>query len=176
MIDYSLGARLSKPNDKNSEKKVYAYAQARQVIDIMALARHIQVHGSPYTRDIIVGVLTKAVDCIREQLLEGNKVQLGEMGAFYVTLRSTGADSADDFNAGANITGVNVRWERGKSYEEMIADASFRYVATREKQADKPVYITTERTILLFSNIFSLRQHLQPILRLRSFFQRNTQL
>ncbi len=136
MIDYSLGARLSKPNDKNSEKKVYAYAQARQVIDIMALARHIQVHGSPYTRDIIVGVLTKAVDCIREQLLEGNKVQLGEMGAFYVTLRSTGADSADDFNAGANITGVNVRWERGKSFEEMIADASFRYVATREKQAE----------------------------------------
>ena len=136
MIDYSLGPRLSKPNDKNSEKKVFAYAQARQVIDIMSLARHIQSHGSPYTRDIIVGVLTKAVDCIREQLLEGNKLQLGEMGAFYVTLKSVGADSSDTFSPTAHIKAVKVRWEPGKSFTDMLADASFNYVTTREAQAE----------------------------------------
>ena len=135
MINYSLGLRKSNPSEKNSEKKVYAYAQARQVIDIMALARHIQVHGSPYTRDIIVGVLTKAVDCIREQLLEGKKVNLGEMGSFYCTISSEGVDSADEFNPSAHIKSVNVRWDRGHEFEDLLAEAEFNYVTTREQQA-----------------------------------------
>ncbi len=135
MIDYSLGARSSNPVEKNSEKKVYAYAQARQVIDIMKLAKHIQMHGSPFTRDIIVAVLTKAVDCVREELLEGNKVQLGEMGAFYCTLSSEGVDSAEDFNPSDHITRVNVRWERGAEFDNLKSDAEFNYVTTREQQA-----------------------------------------
>lgn len=135
MIDYSLGARKSNPGEKNSEKKVYAYAQARQVVNIMKLAKHIQQHGSPYTRDIIFAVLTKAVDCVREQLLEGNKVQLGEMGAFYCTLSSEGVDSAEDFNPSDHITRVNVRWERGAEFDNLKSDAEFNYVTTREQQA-----------------------------------------
>ena len=115
--------------------KVYANAQSTEVIDIQKLAKHIQVHGSPYTRDIIVGVLTKAVDCIREQLLEGKKVNLGEMGSFYCTISSEGVDSADEFNPSAHIKGVNVRWDRGHEFEDLLAEAEFNYVATREQQA-----------------------------------------
>jgi len=135
MINYSLGLRKSNPSEKNSEKKVYAYAQNTEVIDIQKLAKHIQVHGSPYTRDIIVGVLTKAVDCIREQLLEGKKVNLGEMGSFYCTISSEGVDSADEFNPSAHIKGVNVRWDRGSEFSDLLAEAEFNYVTTREQQA-----------------------------------------
>ena len=135
MINYSLGLRKSNPSEKNSEKKVYAYAQSTEVIDIQKLAKHIQMHGSPYTRDIIVGVLTKAVDCIREQLLEGKKVNLGEMGSFYCTISSEGVDSADEFNPSAHIKGVNVRWDRGSEFEDLLSEAEFNYVTTREQQA-----------------------------------------
>ena len=135
MINYSLGLRKSNPSEKNSEKKVFAYAQSTEVIDILKLAKHIQMHGSPYTRDIIVGVLTKAVDCIREQLLEGKKVNLGEMGSFYCTISSEGVDSADEFNPSAHIKGVNVRWDRGSEFEDLLAEAEFNYVTTREQQA-----------------------------------------
>ena len=135
MINYSLGLRKSNPSEKNSEMKVYANAQNTEVIDIQKLAKHIQVHGSPYTRDIIVGVLTKAVDCIREQLLEGKKVNLGEMGSFYCTISSEGVDSADEFNPSAHIKGVNVRWDRGSEFEDLLAEAEFNYVTTREQQA-----------------------------------------
>ena len=135
MINYSLGLRKSNPNEKNAEMKVFAYAQSTEVIDIQKLAKHIQVHGSPYTRDIIVGVLTKAVDCIREQLLEGKKVNLGEMGSFYCTISSEGVDSADEFNPSAHIKSVNVRWDRGHEFEDLLAEAEFNYVTTREQQA-----------------------------------------
>ena len=135
MINYSLGLRKSNPSEKNSEMKVYANAQSTEVIDIQKLAKHIQMHGSPYTRDIIVGVLTKAVDCIREQLLEGKKVNLGEMGSFYCTISSVGVDSADEFNPSAHIKGVNVRWDRGSEFADLLAEAEFNYVTTREQQA-----------------------------------------
>jgi len=135
MINYSLGLRKSNPSEKNSEMKVYANAQSTEVIDIQKLAKHIQVHGSPYTRDIIVGVLTKAVDCIREQLLEGKKVNLGEMGSFYCTISSEGVDSADEFNPSAHIKGVNVRWDRGSEFSDLLAEAEFEYVMTRDEQA-----------------------------------------
>ena len=135
MINYSLGLRKSNPSEKNSEMKVYAYAQSTEVIDIQKLAKHIQVHGSPYTRDIIVGVLTKAVDCVREQLLEGKKVSLGEMGSFYCTLSSEGVDSADEFNPAAHISAVNVRWDRGSEFADLLPEAEFHYVTTREEQA-----------------------------------------
>ena len=37
-IPYSLGVRLTKPNDKTSEKRVYAYAQRDETIGTAALA------------------------------------------------------------------------------------------------------------------------------------------
>ena len=135
MINYSLGARASNPGDEESAKKIYAYAQSREVVNIMKLARHIQEHGSPYTRDVIVGVLTKAVDCVREQLLNGNKIQLGEMGAFYVTLSSKGVTDALEFNPAQHIKSVNVQWERGESFKNLLRDTTFLYVTTREQQA-----------------------------------------
>ena len=134
MINFSLGTRASNPGDAESAKKVYAYAQARETLNIMQLAKHIQQHGSPYTRDIIVGVLTKTVDCIREELLNGNKVQLGEMGAFYVTISSKGVDNALEFDQNSHIKSVNVRWERGREFKDLLSDATFHYVTTREQQ------------------------------------------
>ena len=41
-----------------------------------------------------------------EQLLEGKKVQFGELGTFYLSVKSTGADNEKDFNLGININGL----------------------------------------------------------------------
>ena len=135
MIDYSLGLRPVNPGDAESEKKVYASAQAREVLDIEDLADHIQEHGSPYTADIIVGVVRKVVSCIREQLLAGNKVGLGRLGSFYVTFSGEGVDDATEYNPQNQISDVNVRWERGKQFENLKSQATFNLVETREKQA-----------------------------------------
>ena len=46
------------------------------------------------------------VDCMREQLLEGKKIRLGDLGDFSILLTSKGAEDADKFTA-QNITDKN---------------------------------------------------------------------
>lgn len=134
MIDFSLSAHLSNPQEPDGSKKICANAQAREVISLGKFAKHISEHGSPYTRDVVMGVITAMVDCLREQLLLGNKVQLGELGSFYVRLSSKGVDKAEDFNASNNITSVTVRWDRGRNFGDLLQDAEFNLVATRKQQ------------------------------------------
>ena len=75
-----------------------------------------------------------AVDCMREQLLEGRKIRLGDLGDFSVTINSIGAASADKFTA-QNIIGVNVVWDPGKDFKTLFNDAEFNLVASRSVQA-----------------------------------------
>lgn len=132
-INYSLTARLSVPTDKSSEKRIYAIAQYNNLLTLKELSAHIAGHGSPFSKGTIMGILTDAFACIRENLLMGNKIDLGDMGAFYVTISSEGCDSAEDFSA-SMIRGVNVRWSPSDDFKTLLNDASFQQVATRELQ------------------------------------------
>ena len=75
-----------------------------------------------------------AVDCMREMLLEGKKIRLGDLGDFSVLLGSQGAESADKFTA-QNINQVKVQWEPGKEFKNLLDDAEFNLVASRSAQA-----------------------------------------
>lgn len=114
--------------------KAFAQAQVREVVSIEKLAKHIVSHGSVYSRGEITAVLYMAVDCIREMLLDGNKVNLGEMGSFHVVLESEGVAKAEDFS-GNNITDVVVRWTPGAPFQSLRSDAEFNPVTTRKVQA-----------------------------------------
>ena len=74
------------------------------------------------------------VDCMREQLLEGKKIRLGDLGDFSIVLSSKGAEDADKFTA-QNITDVKVLWEPGAEFKNLLADAEFNLVASRSAQA-----------------------------------------
>ena len=132
-INYSLSARPSIPADKNSEKKIYAISQYNEIVELKDLASHLASHGSPFSKGTIMGLLTDTMTCIRENLLLGNKIQLGDMGSFYVTLSCVGADSTEEFNTSL-IKGVNVRWAPSDELSALLNEASFRQVATREIQ------------------------------------------
>ena len=73
----------------------------------------------------LAAILYLTVDCMREQLLEGKKIRLGDLGDFSVSLSSKGVEDPNAFNA-QNITGVKVIWEPG---------AEFNLVASRDAQA-----------------------------------------
>ena len=74
------------------------------------------------------------VDCMREQLLEGKKIRLGDLGDFSILLSSKSAEDADKFTA-QNITDVKVQWEPGAEFKNLLADAEFNLVASRSAQA-----------------------------------------
>ena len=112
----------------------FATAQYTEVMTIEKFARHIADHGTTYSRADIMAILYMAVDCMREQLLEGKKIRLGELGDFSVALSSKGAETAEKFSS-QNIQRVTVSWEPGSEFRNLLADAEFNLVATRSAQA-----------------------------------------
>lgn len=116
------------------KQNAFAIAQYADVMTIEKFAKHIATHGCVYSRADISAILYLAVDCMRELLLEGKKIRLGDLGDFSVLLRSKGAETADKFTA-QNITGVNVNWECGSEFKNLIEDAEFNLVASRAAQA-----------------------------------------
>ncbi|MCD8303527.1 MAG: HU family DNA-binding protein [Prevotellaceae bacterium] len=132
-IHYSLFLRKENPADSESEQKVYAQAQYTTVMNEYELAKHIAEHNSKYNRADVLGVILSLVDCIKELLLDGKRIRLGELGTFYLQIKSKGADSVDTFVT-ADITGLIVKWSRGSAFVDLLDQASFEFVGRRKAQ------------------------------------------
>lgn len=133
MIDYSVYLQ-SNPMDETAAPKAYAKAQMRENMAFSDFVGHIAGHNGVFSRGTVKGVLSDAVYCLVEQLLEGKKVQLGELGNFWVSLTSTGADSLEAFSAN-NIKEVNIVFTPGEDFENLRGRATFNLVASRVAQA-----------------------------------------
>ena len=132
MINYSV---FLLPNQMNKEEapKAYARAQVKEVMTFRKFVDHIAEHGG-HKRGQVKGVLSDTCSCLVEQLLEGKKVLLDELGDFRISLTCEGAESCDKFTA-KNITGVNIVFPPGVDFENLIDRAEFNLVASRVAQA-----------------------------------------
>ena len=149
MINYSICIRGTKPGTKKAditETKAYGTAQVHEVLSFDQFCKHIADHNSPFSKGTVKGILTDAVACLKEQLLAGNKVKLGDLGDFHVELATRGAKTTDDFTADY-IEGVNVRWTPGKEFENLRSEATFQLVPSRKAQGDAIEVIRNEDTI-----------------------------
>ena len=107
-IPYSLALRHTQPGEPEMGNKTYPVAQVRTVMNLSDMAKHMSSHSSKYDKGDVMAVATQLTSCIREQLLLGNKVVLGDLGAFSVTLQADAADNAESFST-ALIKKVKVR-------------------------------------------------------------------
>jgi hypothetical protein len=71
----------------------------------------------------------------REQLLNGQQIQMGDLGVFSNSIRSLGAPSMAEFTV-ENITEVNVLWAPGVRFNNLRQDAEFQLVPTRKAAAE----------------------------------------
>ena len=133
MIDYSVSARPN-PLKKDEDPKYYASPQVSETITLEKFCRHISEHNSKYGRADIMAVLTQSADCLREMLLDGKKILLGELGSFTIGLNSKGALTADDFNPDIHIKDVHVNWAPGVIFSELIKSVEWNLVANRRAQ------------------------------------------
>ena len=133
MIDYSVTSRPN-PQDRDAAPKFYANPQVSENISLSAFCRHIASHGSVYNRADIQSVLTQTVDCLREMLLKGYKVSLGDLGSFNIGLNSKGTATAEDFNPNVHIKEVKVNWTPGVDFLDLKQEADFRLVSNRRAQ------------------------------------------
>ena len=133
MINYSVTARPT-PRDKDASYKYYASPQVKENVSMADFCRHISDHNSKYNRADIHAVLTQTVDCIREMLLDGKKIQLGDLGSFQIGLSSKGTLTAEDFNPNIHVKAVRVNWTPGSDFQNLLGDAQWNLVANRRAQ------------------------------------------
>lgn len=133
MLNYSV---CGMQNIQNEERdiKYYARLQVTEVLDMMAFAEHIEDHLGKYSAEEINAILGGAVRCLRELLLKGNKISLGALGDFHLTVSSEGTRKAEEFTP-QNIKAMHVRWKPGKKFNNMLQDAKFSVVPSRKAQA-----------------------------------------
>ena len=144
-INYSLALR-GNPADTDAEKKYYATPQYVEALDINQFAQHIADHGCVYSRADIQAILTMAVDCIKELILKGYKVTLGDLGSFWVNLKSRGEVNAADFVAANNIKRVAIRYTAGSIFGNLKKEAQFNQVPSRAVQAATIKALNGEKT------------------------------
>lgn len=134
-IPYSLVLRQVQPGKPKQGNKTFPVAQYAQLLDLASMAEHMTSHGSKYDKGDIMAVATQLTSCIREQLLLGNKVVLGDLGAFALNLVSKSAPNAESFHTGL-IKKVKVKWEPSSKFTDLLKDALFQFVGTRKAQSE----------------------------------------
>lgn len=132
MINYSTFLWRN-PLDENAVEKAYAKNQVTKVMTFDEFVKHIADHNGVFTRGTVKGVVSDTCSCLVEMLLNGYKVQFGELGVFGISITCEPADSLDKFTA-ANIKEVNIMFKPGEDFENLRSRAEFTPVASRIAQ------------------------------------------
>ena len=136
-----------KLTDANWETNAAYYAKAVGVetLSLRDMAKHITSHGSPYTVDVVMGVLEAYRNCLIEQLLESKKVKVEGLGTFYVTIANKEGGEKDlaKFNIGTLAQGLRLRFLPDASQEENLSSKEFlkkaRFIDVATLTKDKSV-------------------------------------
>ena len=122
------------------DEKFYARAVQDRTVDFDALVNHMAEHNSPYSRGVISGVLTDMLDCVKELVLDGKAVRLGDLGLFSVGLKSKGAITVEDFKPSMHIKGVNLNVRNTKTWSNTELRKLCTITELKEyKAGEKPV-------------------------------------
>ena len=104
-----------KKYQNNNREMTHAYGKwygrivHAETLGLDDLCEHIASHGTIFTADVVSGTVKKFVQCIQELLLEGKKVKLDGIGTFYLSAKTQGAETAEEFTMG-NVKSVHLRF------------------------------------------------------------------
>ena len=115
ILKYKMVTRIN-PQNKSEQPKWYAKAVQDRTIDFEDLVTHMSEHNSPYSRGVIHGVLTDMLDCVKELVLDGKSVRLGDLGLFSVGLKTSGAKSRDRWTVATQVQGVTLNVRNTKTW------------------------------------------------------------
>lgn len=107
MLKYQI--YQSQLRDSMSYGKFYARIVSNETINMDALAEHMVAHNSPFSKGTILGILQDFGGCVRELLLDGNRIQLDGLASFGLSVEHmSGAPTAQDFSVSKNVKSVRL--------------------------------------------------------------------
>ena len=123
-----------KGEQRQQVKKTYGKIIYRGTLRLTDMAEHIMKHGSIYTEDVVIGVITKLKSCMQEMLADGYKVKLDGIGTLYPVLTSKGVADAKDFIASENVTRLGIAFLADQSKKSAYKASAMRQGATLSTQ------------------------------------------
>ena len=123
-----------KGEERQQVQKTYGKIIYRGTLSLSDMAEHIMKHGSVYTEDVVIGVITKLKTCMQEMLADGYKVKLDGIGTLYPVLSSKGVENAKDFSANEAITRLGISFLADQSKKSVYKASAMRQGATLSTQ------------------------------------------
>lgn len=103
--------------------KWYSRVVSNGTLSFDDFCEHIADHGNVYSTHDVRCVLGLAIDCIREQVLNGYRVKFGDLGTFYSSISCSGADSASTFSVKGNVQSIKVKLLMNTDYGDITDEA-----------------------------------------------------
>ena len=125
---YKLKVRTK---DGQQVERWYARTTPDKVVDFNALVEHMGEHNIAYSRGVISGVLTDMLDCVKELVLDGKSVRLGDLGLFSVGLTTDGAATAAEWKT-SMVKGVRLLVRNTKTW----SNAELRKLCSLSEQGE----------------------------------------
>lgn len=125
--------------DKEKPDLYYALAKSSGEIDIDEMAERIQRSSTVNWADVVCVLRALQTEMI-ESFKRGEIVRLGDIGSFYVTLRSSGVLIPKDVKEGV-IKGARVRFRPGKEIKAALKTLTYSKYKSESNEAnpdDKP--------------------------------------
>ena len=113
-------------NKRKKVQKTYGKIIYRKTLSLDDMAEHIMKHGSVYTEDVVIGVITKLKSCMQEMLADGHKVKLDGIGTLYPVCSSEGVADAKDYSASENVTRVGIAFLADQSKKSLFKARAMR--------------------------------------------------
>ena len=95
MIELYL-SKVTETSETETAGKMYARVSYKQTMDLHDMAQHMAEHNTAFSEGLIVGVLTDFVKCVREMVLNGNTVKVGNLAIFKATVEANALDTLYD--------------------------------------------------------------------------------
>ena len=95
-VTYTVVPRKN-PQKQDEAPKFYMQAHATESIGITGISKRIEKECT-VTRADVMAVLTALEDVFVDVLSEGKVIRLGDLGSFYLSISSKGAEDEDSVN------------------------------------------------------------------------------
>lgn len=121
-VKYNIVKR-GKPSDASAPKKFYPSVTATGRRTLRQFANRIARESTVSTGDTMA-VIEMFLALIPIELADGNVVELGDFGNFWLKNNAVGSETSDKVTA-SNITNLLPRFNPGKEFKKVLATVEF---------------------------------------------------
>lgn len=125
IVDLDIYTNNNEKSDNFGKK--FARIHPKEALNLRGICNQIATHGSPYTVDVMEGVVASVVTAAIEKITEGQSVKIDGLGTLRPTIENApgGAETVTGYNVEQNVVGIHIRLYPENEKFEQITSSKF---------------------------------------------------